>query len=177
MLALADHTKDIINGRLIAGGLHHGGQHVPAHTLGPGKESANAAIRPQRRIELSMRQQARLQATEECLQVAALGKVNRRTLYAILTHQNDGAACVAATILMAMHIDNLVHIDVQRIAPVVACLVRAIGIVVAIHQLIRRPLDGQRLDTLMQTEVARHGLSHILGQHQHIVLAIEQCGA
>lgn len=148
---------------------------MSTHALWPWKEFANTTLRPERRIELSVRQETRLQATEERLQMSTLWEMYGRSLHTILTHQNYSATSVTATILMTMHIDNFIHIDIERIAPI-ETLVSAIGVVVTVHQLIRCPLDGQRLNTLMQTQITRHGFSHILGQHKHVVLAIEQRG-
>jgi len=135
VLALADDTEHIVDWRLVghgASGLHHGGQDVSPYALGPREQLSNAALRPERRIQLTMWQETRFQAAEESLKVSTFGKVNGRPLDAILTHQDDGAAGVAAAILVTVHIDNLVHVDVQGVAPVEA-LVAAVAVIVAIH--------------------------------------------
>lgn len=104
------------------------------------------------------------QATEERRHMAAFWEMYRWPLHAILTDQNDGAAGIFAARLVTMHVNNVLYVDVQRILPVGAFVHGRLGFIVAVHQLVRCPFDDQRVNGLVEAQIARHWLAHILLQ-------------
>ena len=108
-----------------------------------------------------MWQKASLQATQKLLHMTAFGKMYWRSLYTIMTHQNDCTTAIIATILMTMNVDNIIDIHIQSVIPI-ETFIAAIIIIVAIHQLIWSPFDDQRLNGLVEAQIARHGLIVIL---------------
>ena len=115
----------------------------------------------------------------------------RRPLDAVLPDEDDGPAGVAA-LLVAVHVDDLVELHLQRVVPVRAETANVAQtsdasdaqhapfvldvLREAVHQLVRGPLDGEPSRRLVQAQVPGDGIRQfgVGGQHQHVVLAEEQ---
>lgn len=124
----------------------------------PWEDSANALLGPQRWIELAMRQQTCFETAQEARHVTAFREVNWRSLNTIVTDEDDSAARLfGASVLMAMHIHDVIDADVQDVSPVETFINisrarrrRQRLIVVTVHELIGRPFDDERVDRLME---------------------------
>lgn len=104
--------------------------------------------------------------------MTTFGKVNGRPLNSIMTDEDNCAArLLGASILMTMYIDDVVDINVEYVCPVKGLIDTAISragrrwkrlvVVVAVHELVGRPFDGERLYGLMQREIAGHRFVYV----------------